>query len=71
MYAGKGGGTPTQGETKMRKPSGKTALLASVLALNLSACTTNTGAPPAASGPIATGTTLAAADMAELSETSG
>ena len=50
----------------MRKPSGKTVLLASVLALNLSACTTNTGGPPAASGPIATGTTLAAADMAEF-----
>jgi hypothetical protein len=36
-----------------------------VLSLNLVACTTNTGAPGASSGPIATGATLAEADMAE------
>ena len=36
-----------------------------LLLLNLSACTTNTGPPGAASGPIATGATLARAEMAE------
>jgi hypothetical protein len=36
-----------------------------LLSLNLAACTTNTGAPGAVSGPIATGATLARADMAE------
>ena len=36
-----------------------------LLSLNLGACTTNTGAPGAASGPVATGATLAQADMAE------
>ena len=36
-----------------------------LLSLNLAACTTNTGAPEAASGPIASGATLARADMAE------
>ena len=36
-----------------------------LLSLSLAACTTNTGAPEAASGPIATGATLASADMAE------
>ena len=36
-----------------------------LLSLDLAACTTNTGAPEAASGPVATGATLANADMAE------
>ena len=36
-----------------------------LLSLNLAACTTNTSAPGAASGPVATGATLARADMAE------
>ena len=36
-----------------------------LLSLNLAACTSNTGAPGAASGPIATGAGLAQADMAD------
>ena len=36
-----------------------------LLPLSLAACTTDTGAPEAASGPIATGATLARAEMAE------
>ena len=36
-----------------------------LLSLILSACTTNTDAPATASGPIATGATLARAEMAE------